>query len=468
MSTDSRRAARARSGRRRFVLAFAAVVGALAVLVGGGSAVSLLQGPRLSDVQVDPAAAIDVAGSRVILTANQALAEIDPAQVTVEPEAAYTVEAAGRGIGIRFTAPLDAETEYRVRVDGAQGIGGGPTATLETAFATPPAEVLMLVRSDNGDDTIYRESLDGERVAVLTHPEIDDFRATSDAIVVSVREDGHARLVVTDRDGSDPRDVTLPGEGVVTSLQVSQRGGMIGYTYSDVPDASGEIGVQSVLHLSSLRDPQAPPAPVEVGGEAPSVDRWRFVPDSSALLMIDFDGELMLVEPDGGEPAFLGNALTIDAVTRGTYTAIVERIDAGVVSLDLATGEEQPIVEPDPAPGQLAFVAPLPDGSTVRRYTVLGDDGLPVGAAIAHVTADGEARVLSEVMAPDVLQQVCVSPSGQYAAALVAPDLVDNPYDSAAQPLPETLETRIVDVRTGDEVATFDGFDISWCAVGPW
>lgn len=468
MSTESRRAARARAGRRRFALAFAAVVGTLAVLVGGGGAVSLLQGPRLSAVEVDPAAAIDVAGSRVILTANQALAEIDPAQVTVEPAAAHTVEAAGRGIGIRFTAPLDAETDYRIRVEGVRGIGGGPIATFETSFTTPPAQVLMLVRSEQGDDTISREGLDGERVAVLTHPDIDDFRATSDAIVVSVREDGRARLIVTDRDGANAREVTLPGDGIVTSLQASQRGGMIGYTYSDLPDASGAMGLQSVLHLSSLRDPSAAPVPVEVGGEAPSVDRWRFVPDSSALLMIDFDGELILVEPDGGEPAFLGTALTIDAVTRGTYTAIVERIDAGVVSLDLATGEEQPIVEPDAAPGQLAFVAPLPDGSTVRRYTLLGDDGLPAGAAVAHVTAEGEARVLGEVMAPDVLQQVCVSPSGQYAAALVAPDLVDNPYDSAAQPLPRTLETRIIDVGTGEEVATLDGFDISWCAVGPW
>ncbi|OCG73496.1 hypothetical protein [Microbacterium sediminis] len=468
MSTDSRRATRLRSGRRRFAVAFVAVVGALAVLVGGGSAVSLLQGPRLSDAQVDPAAAIDVAGSRVILTANQALAEIDPSQVTVEPAAAHTVEAAGRGIGIRFTAPLDAETEYRVRVADVRGIGGGPATTLETSFVTPVAQVLMLERSEQGDDTIYRESLDGERVAVLSHPEIDDFRATSDAIVVSVREDGHARLIVTDRDGSDPRDVTLPGDGIVTSLQVSERGGTIGYTYSDIPDANGDAGMQSVLHLSSLRDPSAEPTPIEVGGEAPSVDRWRFVPDSSALLMIDFDGELILVEPDGAEPAFLGNALTIDAVTRGTYTAIVERIDAGVVSLDLATGEEQPIVEPDPSPGQLAFVAPLPDGDTVRRYTLLGDDGLPTGAAIAHVTADGEARTLTEVSAPDVLQQVCVSPSGQYAAAVVAPNLVGNPYDSGAQPVPQTLETRIVEVATGDEVATFDGFDISWCAVGPW
>ncbi|WP_261166778.1 hypothetical protein [Microbacterium sp. Marseille-Q6965] len=467
MSTDRtpRRAARLRSARRRFIVAFAAVVGALAVLAGAGAAVSLGQGPRLSDVQVDPAAATEIAGGRAILTANQALAEIDPAQVVVEPEAAHTVEAAGRAVGVRFTAPLDADTEYRISVEGVRGVGGGPASTLETRFRTPPAEVLILERSETGDDTIYRSGLDGDRVAVLTHPEIDDFRATSDAIVVSVREDGRARLIVTDRDGRNARDVALPGEGMLASLQVSERGGTIGYTYTDLDAATGR---QSVLHLSSLRDPGADPVPVEVGEEAPSVDRWRFVPDSSALLMIDFDGELILVEPDGAAPAFLGTALTIDAVTRGTYTAIVERIDAGLVTLDLATGEETPIPQADPEPGTLGYVVPLPDGDSVRRYAVLGEDGLPVGASVVNVSADGETRELLEVAAPDVVQQVCVSPSGQYAAVLVAPDLISNPYDMAAQPLPRTLETRIVEVDSGEPVGTLPGFDISWCQVGPW
>jgi hypothetical protein len=467
MSTDRtpRRAARLRSARRRFAAAFAAVVAALAVLAGAGAAVSLSQGPRVSDAQVDPAAAIEVAGARAILTANQALAPIDPAQVVVEPEAAHTVEAAGRAVGVRFTAPLDADTEYRVSVEGVRGVGGGPAATLETTFRTPPAEVLILERSEDGDDTIYRAGLDGERVAVVSHPEIDDFRATSDAIVVSVREGGRARLIVTDRDGGNPRDVALPGDGIIASLQVSERGGTIGYTYTDLDAATG---MQSVLHLSSLRDPGADAVPVEVGDEAPSVDRWRFVPDSSALLMIDFDGELILVEPDGADPAFLGTAVTIDAVTRGTYTAVVERIDAGLVTLDLATGEETPITEADPEPGTLGFIAPLPDGDSVRRYAVLGDDGLPAAASIAHVTAEGQARELLHVAAPDVVQQVCVSPSGQYVAVLVAPDLIDNPYDMAAQPMPRTLETRIVEVDSGEPVGALRGFDISWCQVGPW
>lgn len=488
MSTDpgGRRAVRARRGRRRYLLTFSGVVAALGVLVVSGSAISLVQGPRISDVQVDPATAIETAGSRAILTANQALVEIDPSQVTVEPSTPFTVDAAGRGVGVRFTAPLDDDTEYRIAVEGAQSVGGGPVVTLETTFRTPPAQVLMLERSADGDDVIYRSGLtpDAEREIVFAAPEIDDFRAASGVIVVSVREeDGSASLLLVDESGDDAAPdtavpFTLPGDGVVMNLQISERGGLVGYTYSDLPGATGDPGRMSLLYTASLRDPAAEPEPVEVAGTAPSVDTWQFIPDSTALLLIDFDSELVLVEPDA-DPGLLGPALQIDAIARGTYTAIVERLTEGIVWIDLESGAEEQIVEPDPSPGQLGKVLPLPtdegegpDGAagvdTIRQYAELDELGVPQAQAVVFVDADGDAREVMHVATPDVLMQTCTSPSGQYVAATVAPDLVANPYDSMAQPMPGVLETRIVETATGDEVAVLDGFDISWCAVGPW
>ena len=101
------------------------LISGVLVLVGTGLGIaSLLQGPRLSDVQVDAAQAIESSGSRVILTANQALAEIDPAQVSVEPAVPFTVDASGRGVGVRFTVPLDDSTTYTVRVADVVGAGG--------------------------------------------------------------------------------------------------------------------------------------------------------------------------------------------------------------------------------------------------------------------------------------------------------------------------------------------------------
>src|SRR5690606_20396534 len=160
---ETKRPEASRPGDRRFRYTLLAVVGVLAVVVASLGAVSLFQGPRLSDVQVNPAEAIEVSGSRVILTANQALADVDPAQISIEPEVPFTVDAAGRGIGIRFTVPLDDTTEYTVRVSDVTGSGGGPASDLQTSFTTPASEIFLLQRSVDGDDAIFRTDLTGEQ-----------------------------------------------------------------------------------------------------------------------------------------------------------------------------------------------------------------------------------------------------------------------------------------------------------------
>lgn len=474
---DTRRAARRRRGRRRFVWSFAAVLAVLVVVVTAGSVASLVLGPRLTDVEADPEAAISTSGSRVILTANQALEEVSADQVEVSPAAPFTVDAAGRSVGVRFTAPLDDDTEYRIRVPDVRGVGGGATATLETTVRTPAASVLTLERSE-GEDVISRTSLSGgDSEEVFSAPEIDDFRAASGAIVVSVRQDdGSASLLRVDASGGDPVPFALPGDGTIRGLQLSESGGRIGYTYTDLTTDGETPERESQLFTASLHDPKADPEPIEVAGEAPSVDSWQFIPDSRAVLFIDFSGELVLVEPGSeAEPGILGSALSIDAIARGTYTAVVERLDDGLVWIDLATGEEEPIVAADPEPGDLGVVRPLPtSGSedakgvdTVRQYAILGDDGVPTAQEVTFVAADGKAREILTVDAPEALLQTCLSPSARYVAATVAADLSDNPYDTMELPMPRDVETRIVEVDTGDEVAVLPGFDASWCQAGP-
>jgi hypothetical protein len=147
---------------RRFIMALAAVLGIL-VLVGAGlGVVSLTQGPRITETQVDPAQAIEASGSRMILTANQSLTAIDESQVTVEPAVPFTLDAAGRGIGIRFTVPLDDDTKYTVSIADVQGAGGGPSTTLTQSFTTPASNIFLLRRDAEGEDSIFRTDLTGE------------------------------------------------------------------------------------------------------------------------------------------------------------------------------------------------------------------------------------------------------------------------------------------------------------------
>ena len=129
---------------------------------------------------------------------------------------------------------------------------------------------------------------------------------------------------------------------------------------------------------------------------------------------------------------------------------------------------EEPLVEADEDLGVLAAATPLPDGSTVRTSALLddlgtadpGDDGVARGA-------DGATRVLFEAPPTDAVLQTCVSPSARYLAVLVAPDAVSNPYDTYQLPLPERLETRVIELGDGAEIVALAGSSISWCQVPP-
>ena len=455
-----------RTSRRRFLVTLVAVLGVL-VLAGAGLGVaSLLQGPRLSNVKVDATHAIESSGSRVILTANQALAEIDPAQVSVEPAVPFTVDAAGRGVGVRFTVPLDDTTTYTIRVDDVVGVGGGPTATLTTSFTTPASHIFLLRRDVDGKDKIFRTDLTGEKaVAVFEADKINDFRATSTKLVVSVENDDGSQLFVMDRDGSGRRELPLPGDGYVGAIQVSDRGGLVGYNYSDkeLSDTEGRASVLVTQSLSGEAEPQI----IEVAGKEASVFAWQFVPDSAAVLFIDFDGALSLIDrsSDAGVQS-LGLAANIQGVSRGTYTAIVERLDSSVVELDLTDGSETPLAASVPDYGTATTITPFP-GGTLRHVVARDDSGLPVGQAVIRVDDDGTATPLVEVGATDSVLQACASPSGQYAAVVIAPDLANNPYDGMLLPLPANVETHLIDMASGKEIVALTGFDASWCQTAP-
>ncbi|MDF2559311.1 MAG: hypothetical protein K0R99_757 [Microbacterium sp.] len=450
---------------RRFLVTLVAVLGILVLVGAGFGIVSLLQGPRISEVQVDAAQAIETSGSRVILTANQALADIDPEQVTVEPAVPFTVDASGRGVGVRFTVPLDDSTKYTVRVADVTGVGGGPSTTLTTSFETPASHTFILRRDVEGKDKIFLTDLKGDGVAVYEHDKINDFRATSNQLVVAVEEDEGSRLLVMDRDGGNQRELKLPGDGYVGAIQVSERGGLVGYSYSDkeLSDTAGRASVLVTQSLNGKDDPQI----IEVADKEASVFVWQFVPDSAAVLFIDFDGALSLVDrsTDAGVQS-LGLAATIQGISRGTYTAIVERLDGAVVELNLADGTEEPLAASDPDYGTASSITPFP-GGTLRHVVSRDDAGLPIGQAVIRVDDDGKATPLVEVSSADSILQACASPSGQYAAVAIAPDLASNPYDGMLLPLPENVETHLIDMESGKEMVALTGFDVSWCQTAP-
>ena len=464
-ATRRERAASRRA--RRFSVAVAVVVAVLAVLAGGGAALSTALGPRVTDVQVDPGAAVAAGGSRLIVTTTQSLAEVAPEQVTVTPAMPFRVDTAGRTVGIRFTLPLYDETTYTVRIDGLEGVGGGPTASVEETFTTPALEVFLLQRHADADDAVFRTRIDGEGArAVLTAPQIEDYRVTERYLVASaVEDDGAARVQVARQDGSGARDLALPGAGEVSALQSADRGNTVGFLYTD-RDLTADGARESILHTVSLADPDAEPVAVLPPGLDPSVEDWRFVPGTDSILMLTFDGALTLVTPDG-EVVSLGSALLIHGIAPGGTVAYVDRAD-GTVAIDLATAEETPVPAVDEALGQVREIVPVPgeDGATLRTATVF--EGFAVASSgVLLVDAAGAAETVFEVGPADAILQTCVSPSGRYAAILVAPDVAANSYDGYRLPLFTRLETHIVEIAGATPVVVLDGFDISWCQKAP-
>ncbi|MFZ8756520.1 hypothetical protein ACO03V_03755 [Microbacterium sp. HMH0099] len=467
MSTDSRRVRARRRRSRGFLVAFAAVVGVLLLVGGVGGVVAVAQGPRVTDVQVDPEAAVSASGARLILTTTQSLAEVDPSQVEVEPATPFTVDTSGRNVGIRFTLPLSDASDYRVTVHDVRGLGAGPASTLTETFTTPPLQAFLLQRGRADGDTIFRTDLQGEAgVAVFTHDHIEDFRATANHLVISVREDDEAKILITDRDGGQARELALPGPGFVSNLQSADRGERIGFTFSDA-DLGSAGGRESRLFTASAAD-TADPVEVGLTGGDVRVADWRFVPDTDSMLVLTFDSRLLLTDAQGGNAAPLGSAVAIDGIARGSSVAVVERLE-GIRQIDLTDGSESALVEAVNAPGLPGRATPVPGAGagTIRSFADIAEDGRFQSTIVAHVDDAGATRTLLDVPGTDTVLQTCVSPSGRYAAVLVAPQAVDNPFDRYQLPLPERLLTHLVEIDTGEELVALQGFDLSWCQVPP-
>lgn len=452
--------------RRPFGVALAATLAVLMTLGIGGVAFALTQGPRISNVEIDTLAVTEAGGQRIVFTANQALAPLEADQVTVEPAADFTLTVAGRHAAVQFTYPLDDDTEYRVAIEGAQGVSGGPVSTLAHEFRTGQSPLVLLQRRSDEDDVVFASNLAGDRAVPLYEaPQIEDVRASRDAIVAVTSDDellSHVEVMA--RDGSDIRELPLPAAGTVTSPQIADHGGFVGYVFTGADVASG--GIEASLFIARLGAPDADPVRIGVGDEL-RVQQWAFVPQTTALLVLTFDGQLRLYDAANpeGEPVALGTAIGIEGIERGTATAYVQRPDGSVVAIDLTDLSEETV----PTPGGYGIAGPTRPsvgGARIQAFTELGPDGYPAQQRVVRIDADGASEIVFELDRPgDAIRQACASPNGRYVAVTVAPNLVDNPTDVYQRPLPQRLELHILDLRTGEEISIVRGSDPEWCAV---
>lgn len=453
----------ASSGVRGFRLLAALVVGVLLLAAVSLTVANAGQGPRLLSAQLDPAAAVQRAGQRLILQLDQPVADVAQVHPAVSPAAPVVVSSEGSSLVLRFTTALRYATAYAVVVP-VRGSATSARSTLRYHFTTPPGSTYLLRRTGAADDQtpdeISRVTLgaSGPGSVVYRARRIEQFAVAEPALaVVTLTGNAEGTLTVGRTDGTGPTR-TLAEHAVVSQLHTTGPGGIFGYV---VTTTAGSVRTRLELY-----NPITGAAPVVVPGlkgKPLEPADWAFVPGTSALIVQTIDSSIYLVDPTGASPAKpLGGHLKIYGFLPGTATLLVEDVDH-FSTLDLAAGVTRALPSLDkPKDADISQLLPLDDRRGYVGLLVSLDADTNLSYAVAAL-GQGAARTLYATH-PETswVQNVCLSPNTELVAVETVPaDAQSDAYDLA--PGYPGTHTVFVETASGQIAADVPGFDDSWC-----
>lgn len=441
-------------GSRRWVVASIAVVACLAAVSATLGVAALERGPRIRGVDGDTSLAVDQAGVTLVFRADQPLDPNSAEGVRVEPAAPFEVEVAGSTLRLRFTDTVDHAREYRVSVPALRGRATGATAETAYAFTTPPLTVTTLERGGSfdraggDDDRIVRHDLSsGVDDVIFAAARIQEYAEDGSGVVAAVLdEDGRAGLTRAGH-GADPVPLPLPGDGTVGLLRASGDAGRAGFVFT----GAGADG-QSYISTMFLLDPADPGAGaravLDLDGIPLQADSWFFVPGSSYLVAQTPTGTLVLVDATGSAPPrLLGEVGSLRGVLPASTSLVVDAPEGPAV-LDLTNGSLTDIV------GASTDDAVFLSVTSAVQWTA---------AEVVRRTASEPTAEVFRADAGVRIEEVCVSPSGRYAAVgVVRSDAEIDAYPTRAEWLGRT--SAVVDVASGDVLAEVPGTRPDWCA----
>ncbi|MFT4029906.1 MAG: hypothetical protein QM675_08515 [Protaetiibacter sp.] len=471
----TRAAIRERAGRRRFVRSWVATVAVLSVTAGVLGAASVAQGPRLSSATLNTVAAVERAGQRLVLQADQPLATVTADAVEVEPAAPVELTADGEQLTIRFTGLLRYGTEYRVKV-AVNSAATGASGRLEYRFATPDVATYSLDRHDPADDEtnsdgtatagtdrVVRHSLSGATpdTVVVEAPRIQEYAPVGSvlAAVVLADDDTPSLELVSPEDGL-VTEIPTPQARGIRALRVASGGDLIGYIV-DGDDGTG------TLYLLDLED--ASWVPIEVAGPAgtplAALD-WAFVPGTTSVVVQADDEQLYLVDPVAGTTATpLGQHAELRGFLPGTVQLVVADPDGGAI-IDLSDGSTTALALPAPSvPDGLypdAFVLTSPTSFVELYNDPMGLSDAGARSILYAVDADGTRELFRPATATSRIGAVCLSPNGQYLSVEVVPGGA-TPDDYPNAPGWSGTTIYYVDAETGTFSRGVTGMSADWC-----
>ncbi|RFA07994.1 hypothetical protein B7R54_01240 [Subtercola boreus] len=382
---------------RRFRILLYGSIAVFALLAAGLVALNLTQGPRMTAAQLNVATSVERAGQRLLLQANEVIAPVADAQVTVSPAAEVKTTTNQTSIQIEFTGILAYNTTYTVTATGVRSTSLDATSTFSYSFTTPDANVFTLLRGQP-DDRIERSSLTaGTGETVYSAPNISLFTTLGQKLVVATTDsDGYDLLDIVSPDGSAASiPVQLAGPGTVTGLVSSAKSNLFGYTYRAAPSPYYPTS-DDQLYIYDTTLGQAYSIPVTgPDRELLAVQSWAFLPGTTSLVVQDPGGALFLVDAlgllDGSSAAVeVGSADALLGFLPNTKTLVTET--AGSASTIDFAQPGTPVTAP------FALAAAPPNGSLAAPATAAAAaaaTGGPATGAAAEATAPGEPAALT-------------------------------------------------------------------------
>lgn len=471
MSTDSRVPDRrtSRSFRTTFILA----VVLLALLAGGLAVGNIFQGPRVASTAVNAIGTVEQQGTRLVLTPNQRLREVDPSQVVLEPAAEYSLAQDDGSITVTFEQLLSYDTSYTLTVSDAVNSSTGVSSTLEAGFTTPQLEVSTLVRgaiSTSGtlEDRVIETNVSGggEPRILFTSPRLQEY-ALTDAFVAVIEQDsaGLGAVGVAPRAEPGPAvPLNLDATGSFSSLAADAESGLIGFVVDGMHD-DGQTELVRSLFVFDTSDTSFRPKQITGPDGTPlMVSAWAFAPRTGALIAQTLDEQLYLVNVLAGTPAeSIGQAQHFHGFIPGTATAVTSGV-GGYTLFDLSAGTAEAI-----SPAAMT----LSESQYLTQTSVLDPDGTQISAVadaaagLADVTVElagesGQRTLYDPGDSGEWLRDICVSPNGQYLAVETGLG-AQGPDGYAVLPGMKQSTTTIIDIASGAELRRLTGFLTSWC-----
>jgi hypothetical protein len=443
----------------RFRLTAAVMIGALLFAAVGLTVANTRQGPRLLDAQINPGAAVEGAGQRLVLRVDQTIARPTTDQVTVTPIVPVEPTSDGAALILRLADSLSYATTYQI-VAKVRSATTGASSTLTYSFRTPDGAFYILHRaaSNAGDDApaqVVRHLIGStEQTVVRSQPHIEQYAVADPTIaVVTSDADGAGTLTVGPLDGSEPTR-TLAANSDISQLKSSGPSGLVGFVLTPLSDP--DQGGDGQLHLY---DPVTGKLITVSGFDGKPLDPldWAFVPGTTSIVAQTADTSLYLIDPLNGRPTQpLGGHSRMYGFVPGSTTLIVDD-NGDYKSIDLARGNTSTVPALD-----------LPEVAAVQQLLPLAGDRGYVGwvatqdgAGLVVVISDGHAR---QIYAEDPdptggIQSICLSPNGQYIAVAKLPrDAATNPDSSGF-----ANKTEFVDIATGRTDHDVAGSQVNWC-----